>query len=342
MLEELRQLTKVRFLLFLREPEAVFWVFVFPLVLALVLGIAFKNSGGDALPIGLVDGVESPWREALEAAEDLEIRTFPDRETALRKLKTGAIALLLEGEGVPTARFDLERPDAETAWLRAQNVLQSAAGRVDPVVIPTEQISERGARYIDFLIPGLLGMNLMGTGIWGAGFPIVDMRQKKLLKLLMVTPMRRPIFLFAQMQARVVFLALEVLAITLFGVLVLGVPFRGSIPAFGALCLIGGMAFTGLGLLIASRAKTLEGVSGLMNFVMMPMWLLSGVFFSYERFPEIFHPWIRLLPLTSLNDGLRAIMLEGVGPSQLMVPFLVQLAWGGAAFLVALRIFRWR
>jgi len=327
---------------FLREPEAVFWVFVFPLVLALVLGIAFKNTGGNALPVGVVAGVDAIWVEALEAAEDLEIRVFDDTDTALRKLRTGAVALLLEGDDVPRVRFDLERPDAETAWLRVQNVLQSTAGREDAVVIPTEQVSERGARYIDFLIPGLLGMNLMGTGIWGAGFPIVDMRQKKLLKLLMVTPMRRPVFLLAQMLARVVFLALEVVGITLFGVLALGVPFRGSIPVFGALCLVGGMAFTGLGLLIASRANTLEGVSGLMNFVMMPMWLLSGVFFSYERFPEIFHPWIRLLPLTSLNDGLRAIMLEGVGPTALVGPFLVQLVWGTVAFLVALWIFRWR
>jgi ABC transporter DrrB family efflux protein len=212
---------------------------------------------------------------------------------------------------------------------------------VDPVPIRVDEVTEHGSRYIDFLIPGLLGMNLMGTGIWGTGFSIVDWRQKKLLKRFLVTPMRKSEYLFSQMLSRLVFLVLEVLIITVFGVLVLGVPFRGSVLAFTVVCLLGTMCFSGLGLLIAARPQTIEGVSGIMNFVMMPMWLFSGVFFSYENFPEVFHPAIQLLPLTALNDALRALMLEGAAPG-LPVQMLVVAGWGILSFFLAMRFFRWQ
>jgi ABC-type multidrug transport system permease subunit len=205
----------------------------------------------------------------------------------------------------------------------------------------TDVVTEHGSRYIDFLIPGLLGMNLMGTGIWGTGFAIVDMRQKKLLKRLLVTPMKRTNFLFAQMLSRFLFLVFEVAVITVFGVWALGVPFRGSFLAFAFVCTLGALCFAGIGLLVASRSQTVEGVSGLMNFVMLPMWLLSGVFFSYENFPAVFHPLIRLLPLTALNDGLRGIMLEGEAATALLVETGVLLVWTVGGFLVSLRVFRW-
>jgi ABC-type multidrug transport system permease subunit len=203
-------------------------------------------------------------------------------------------------------------------------------------------VTETGARYIDFLLPGLLGLNLMGTGIWGIGFALVDMRQKRLLKLFTVTPMRRTNFLLAQMLSRLVFLVAEVAVIVLFGTLVLDVPFLGSLLPFSALCLLGAGCFSGIGLLLASRVQTIEGVSGLMNLVMMPMWLLSGVFFSYERYPEIFHPAIRVLPLTALNDGLRAVMLEGEGWRAIASGAIILAILTAISFVVALRIFRWR
>jgi ABC-type multidrug transport system permease subunit len=340
---QLRQLTWTRVLLFLREPEALFWVFLFPIVLALVLSIAFKNKGVDTVHVGTVTGdVAEKWATAMDEAEDIDLVRYETRELAERKLRAGAIAALVQGDDPVVIRYDPTRPEGETARLRINDAVQEAAGRVDLVPVATDRVTEHGSRYIDFLIPGLLGMNLMGTGIWGTGFAIVDMRQKKLLKRLLVTPMKRTNFLFAQMLSRFLFLVFEVAVITLFGVWALGVPFRGSFFGFSVVCALGALCFAGIGLLVASRSQTVEGVSGLMNFAMLPMWLLSGVFFSYENFPEVFHPLIRLLPLTALNDALRGIMLEGQSLAALPLEAMVIVAWTAVAFFVSLRIFRWQ
>jgi ABC-2 type transport system permease protein len=339
----LREMTRVRFLMFTREPEAVFWVFLFPIVLALVLSFAFKQRGVESVRVGVVQGETEPsWVSALEGGGAIKVVTYPTREEAERKLRSGALAALVTGGEPVNIRFDPTRPEGETARLRVLDAVERARGRTDPVPVTTQVLTEHGSRYIDFLIPGLLGMNLMGTGIWGTGFSIVDWRQRKLLKRFLVTPMRKSQFLLAQVLSRIGFLILEVIIIVAFGVFVLGVPFRGSLAAFALVCLIGTFCFSGLGLLIAARPRTLEGVSGVMNFVMMPMWLFSGVFFSYEKFPEIFHPAIRLLPLTALNDGLRGLMLEGTAGPHLLVQSLVLVFWGAVSFFVALRIFRWQ
>ena len=339
----LRELTRVRFLHFIREPEAVFWVFVFPIVLALVLSFAFKQRGVESVRVGVVTAeTEDRWVRALEGGESIKVVPFDTRAEAERKLRSGALAALVTGGEPVNLQCDPTRPEGETARLRIIDTVERSQGRTDPVPVVTAVLTDHGSRYIDFLIPGLLGMNLMGTGIWGTGFSIVDWRQRKLLKRFLVTPMRKSHFLLAQVLSRIGFLILEVLVIVVFGVFVLGVPFRGSAAAFAAICLVGTFCFSGLGLLVASRARTLEGVSGLMNFVMMPMWLFSGVFFSYENFPEVFHPAIRLLPLTALNDGLRGLMLEGYSGPNLLFQTLVLIVWGVATFFAALRIFRWQ
>lgn len=341
---ELAQLSWVRLLLFVREPEAVFWVFVFPVVLALVLGLAFQGQGEEPSPVGVVAGtVPVEWLRTLEAAPSVDLVLFEDAEEAAGRLRSGAVALLLaERDGGLLLRFDPARAEAETARLRTEDLLQRAQGRLDPLTVARDPVVETGSRYIDFLLPGLLGMNLMGTGMWGTGFAIVDWRQKKLLKLFMATPMRRSSFLLSQMISRLAFLVAEVGVIVAFGVFVLDVPLRGDLFSFSVLCLLGALSFSGLGLLVASRATTIEGVSGLMNFVMMPMWLLSGVFFSYERFPAFLHPAIELLPLTALNDALRAVMLEGASIAPLLGPTLVLALTTVLSVVVALRVFRWR
>jgi ABC-2 type transport system permease protein len=158
---------------------------------------------------------------------------------------------------------------------------------------------EPGSRYIDFLIPGLLGMNLMGSAIWGLGFAIVDARRKKLMKRLMATPMPRHYYLLSFVLSRLLLLVVEVGVLLGFGALVFQVPVRGSMLELGALCVLGSLAFSALGLLIASRVQTIEAVSGLMNTVMMPMWIVSGVFFSAQRFPDALQPVIKALPLTA-------------------------------------------
>jgi ABC-2 type transport system permease protein len=333
------QLTTTRFRLFLREPEAIFWVFVFPIILAVGLGIAFRNRPADVLPVA---ATTPQLTQALAADKGLRAETM-DETAGTHALATGAIQLLAiqTPQGVDY-KYDDTNPDARNARLLADRAIQDAAGRRDPVTAQNRLIHETGARYIDFVVPGLLGMNLMGSAIWGLGFSIVEMRQKKLLKRMVASPMPRWQFLASFALSRLLMLVLELVVFLGFARLAFGVPFRGSLLDLAILCLLVSLAFSALGLLVASRAKTMEAASGLMNLVMMPMWILSGVFFSASRFPNIIQPLVRALPLTAAIDALRGNMLQGMTLPQLALPVFTLLAWLFIPFFVALRIFRWR
>lgn len=336
------ELTIARTKEFLREPEAVFWVFVFPVLLALALGFAFRERAPDRIAVGIVEGPGArDTASALEASRVLLPRIYPPA-AGRRALRTGRISLLVEPGPPAVFRFDPTRPDARTARREGDDALQREAGRRDVVEIREETETEIGGRYIDFLIPGILGMNIMGTGVWSLAFAIVSARTKKLLKRLIATPMRKSDYLASQMLSRLAFLVLEVLVIVLFGRLAFGVPVRGSILLLAVLCLAGAFSFAGLGLLVGARTRTIEGVSGLANFVLLPMWILSGVFFSYERFPAPAIPFIRALPLTALNDALRAVMNEAAPLAAVLPQLAILLVWGVACFVIALRIFSWK
>jgi ABC-type multidrug transport system permease subunit len=227
------------------------------------------------------------------------------------------------------------------ARTQVDDALQTASGRNDPLKTVATQSSQPGARYIDFLVPGLLGMNLMNSGMWGIGFAIVEMRQRKLLKRFVASPMRRTDFLLAMGSSRLVLMLIEVVLLLGFGVLVFHMRVEGSLLAILLIGALGAVSFGGIGLLTASRAQKIETVSGLINLVMMPMWIFSGVFFSYERFPQIVQPAIKALPLTALNDALRAIILQGETLSSQAGRIIILAVWGGLSFVLALRWFRW-
>ena len=336
----LLQLTLVRFREFLREPEAVLWVFVFPVVLAAGLGVAFRNRPPEVTKIGAV----TPALKASLAAENLLDVTEYTPDTGAQALRTGKIALLAEPgpSGQVVYHYDETNPDGRTARMLADQAVQRAAGRADPVPASDRLIREPGSRYIDFLLPGLLGMNLMGSGIWSLTFAIVDARRKKLMKRLIATPMPRHYYLLSFLLSRLLMLTAEVVVIAGFGVLAFQVPERGSWLGLFLLCLLGSLSFSAIGLLIASRVQTIEAASGMANLVMMPMWIVSGVFFSAERFPSVVQPLIRVLPLTALIDALRAHMLQGEPMTNLATQMAILGGWLIVCFTLALKLFRWR
>jgi len=337
------QLTRQRVVTFLREPEAMFWVFAFPVLMALALGIAFRSQGPPRSRVGIEAGPAAPAiARALAGSGDLDVETL-DPVAADAALRRGRIAVLVRpvAGGPPVFAYDPTRPETRLAYLATREALERAAGRRDVVGAAIDTRVRPGGRYIDFLIPGLIGLNLLGTGMWGIGFPVATARQQKLLKRLVATPMRRRDYLLALMLARMVWLALEVVAVLGFGMLVFGVAVRGSWAALVLVTFAGALAFSALGLLVASRARTIEAVSGWMNFVMLPMWLMSGTFFAAERFPAFMQPVVQALPLTVVNNGLRAIMNEGAGLAACAMPLAILVAWAVAAFACALAWFRW-
>ena len=335
------QLTLVRFREFWREPEAVFWVFIFPILLAAGLGVAFQNRPPEVLRIG---ATEERLARALREGRSLQVDVL-GRAAGEQALRLGRIVLLAVA-GPPnspvTYRYDDTNPDGRMARLLAERALQRAAGVRDPVAQADDLVREPGGRYIDFLVPGLLGMNLMGSGIWGMGFAIVDARRKKLLKRLIASPMSRAEYLLSFLLSRLAMLSVEVAVLVGFGALVFHVPLRGPLWQLALLCLLASLSFGALGLLIASRARTIEAASGLMNFVMLPMWVFSGVFFSSERFPAVIQPFVQALPLTAVIDSLRANMLEGAAFSQYGGELAIVAAWLAVCFAAALKLFRWR
>ncbi|HEY2325636.1 MAG TPA: ABC transporter permease [Thermoanaerobaculia bacterium] len=336
------ELTSVRTKEFLRETEAIFWVFGFPLLLALALGFAFRSKAPDRVPIAVVNGPQAQVRMHALAQSPALLPRLVSAEEGRAQLRTGKISLLIDGDAAPVFHFDPTRPEARTAHVEADDALQKAAGRRDVLHASEVHVTEQGSRYIDFLMPGLIGMNLMSTGMWGMGFTIVNARMRKLLKRLVATPMKKTDYLFAQFLSRLIFLIVEVTVLVAFGWIVFNVRVNGSIAALILVCLVGGFSFSGLGILGASRARTIEAISGIMNLAMVPMWICSGVFFSYERFPDAVKPFIRALPLTALNDALRGVMNEAVPLSHLAGPLLVLAAWGAGSFLIGLKIFRWQ
>lgn len=338
------ELTLCRFREFLREPEAVFWVFAFPVLLSCALGLAFRDQGTPDVLVGVLR--DPPGRDVavvktLEDVKGVRVRTMTRAEADVA-LRNGAIHLLVVPGAPLTYELDPSRPESRVGRFVVDDALQAAGGRVAAVPVADRLVTMPGSRYIDWVVPGLLGMNIMGTGMWSVAFSVVNARVRKLLKRLVATPMRRRDYLLSHMAARLIFLVLEVGLLLGFAVLVFGVPVHGSWLLLGSLCLLGAVAFSGLGLLVASRAQTIEGVSGLMNLVMVPMWVFSGVFFASENFPDAMQPFIAALPLTALNQALRGVMIDGSGAVVLWTQMAILAGWTLVGFTAALRLFRWR
>jgi ABC-2 type transport system permease protein len=340
------ELTLARFREFMREPGAVFWAFGFPLLLALALGIAFREQD-PALPRVAVEPDLPAWAAAAAEQSESAFEAVPlERPEAERALRIGSVDLILRAapgeERELTYHFDAERPAARAARLAVDDALQRALGRADAVVTAERVETLPGGRYIDFLFPGVIGMTLMNSCIWGIGYSIVLARKRRQLKRLAATPMRRSHYVLSTFLSRVVFLVVEVAVLLLFAWLVFDVVVRGAPAAFVLVSLAGSAAFAALALLVAARVESIEAASGWLNFVTLPMWMVSGVFFSYERFPEFAHPWIQVLPLTALNDALRAVINEGAGTVAVSFELAVLALWSVVGFTIAAARFRWQ
>ena len=353
-----RYLVHARLLDFMREPEAVFWVCIFPVLMVLGLGVAFRNKPVESPNIDIVDSGEMSRQAMSQLSEtgkfQLQMGKKEECFRRLRSAKTDLVTVILPNlkssiqesasakvEPQIEYHYDPSRPESVLARSRVDDALQRIAGRQDVGISRDVPFAEKGSRYIDFLVPGLMGMSLMGGGMWGVGFVTVDMRIRKLLKRFLATPLAKRQFLASILLARLVFLLPENLILLIVAWLVFGVSIQGNPLLLVLIVLLGAAAFAGIGLLVASRAKTVEAVSGLMNLVILPMWIFSGVFFSSERFPAAAQPIIQLLPLTALNHCLRGVMQDGKSAWEIFPQMLLLSVYAAASFFFAIRWFRW-
>jgi ABC-type multidrug transport system permease subunit len=336
------QLTLMRWRIFAREPAGVFWTYGFPLLLALALGIAFRNRPPEAVEVAVqaLPGAEG-WRDALATNRSVHVHWLSPAD-AREALRVGKVSLVVCAGQPRTYEFDPTRPESRMARAVVDDALQRTEGRADAVPVNDRLVTEPGSRYIDFLIPGLLGFNLMSSGMWGVGFVLVEMRVRKLIKRMIATPMSRTHFLLSFVIVRGLFLLGELPLLLAFAHWVFDVPIRGSLVLIFGLSTLGALVFAGLGLLVGSRAQNTQTVAGLVNLVTLPMAICSGVFFSAARFPEALQPLIKVLPLTALIEAARAVIINGAGPAAVGRQVIILLIWGGLSFGIALRLFRWQ
>ena len=336
------ELTMARLREIFREPEALFWAFIFPILMSVAMAVAFPSSDSAPVPVGVRQGEGAEaLRASLAASKSVAPRIVAagEEEAALRD---GDVDLVVVPGTPPTYRYDPGRAESRAARLVLDDALKRAGGRADPWTAVEQHVTVPGSRYVDWLIPGLVGMGIIATSVWGIAFSIVQARMRKLLKRMVASPMRKSHYLLAQVLARLLFLLPEVAIPLLFGRYVIGMPLRGSLVALTVVSLVGALSCGGIGLLAASRTKTFEAISGLINLILLPMWIASGVFFSASRFPDALQPFVQALPLTALVDALRAVVLEGATLPAVAGELAILAFWGIVPFVIALKVFRWR
>ncbi len=339
---QLVEMTLVRLREYLREPEALFWSFLFPILMTCALGVAFSGSSAARIIVGVVNGTDSQGViSALQRDARFTIRPVEPGDIE-RTVRDGTAAVVIVPGTPVTYRYDEARSESQAARLAVDAALQREAGRVDAFTPVEQPVSTVGSRYIDWVIPGLLGMGIMSTGMWSVGFSIATARNRKLLKRFAATPMVRSYFLASFIGSRFVFLVVETIVLMAFAALAFNVTVQGSLVTFAIVCGVGALTFGGMALLVASRARSVEALSGLMNFVMLPMWLLSGIFFASTNFPDVVQPLIQSLPLTALIDALRDVANNGDSLAGVAPDLGILAAWGMTSFVAALKLFRWQ
>jgi len=363
----LLQLIIIQFKTFLREPEVIFWSLLFPILMAWGLGMAFNKENESVITIVQVKNDQNPdlsFRNFMVGAKEIKNINSPN-EKALQKdvtiqglgtthykiitgtweqayvlLKRGVVNLVIEekAEGLEY-HFDPKSSEAKSSYLQFSSILKGKQDELAQAMI--KPLSQKGTRYIDFLIPGLIAMGLMMSTMWGITYTLIEKRSKKLLRRLVATPMNKGSFMVSQFVARLVLCMLEALVLYLFAKYYFNMSIEGNMSALIALFCAGYFAFCGIALLLASRTSNTFVANGIINAVVMPMMLLSGVYFSYHNFPDVVIPYIQALPLTMIADGIRSVFLEGAGWNELFKPIVILSTIGFVTFISGLKVFKW-
>lgn len=352
-MKQLKELILMNFKEFYREPGIIFWAILFPIILAIGLGFAFSENANLTRKVALVKSslISSEKHSMLQNNSFIEagnnemgITTYHllevNWEGAIQMIKKGKTSIIIQlGKDSLTYHFDPSNPEAKLAYLQLSNTLDGDSAEINSGNVNV--LSQTGTRYIDFLLPGLLGMGIMMNCMWGVSYSNVNKRSKMLLRRMVATPMRKTYYILAQFIARLLLSLLEGTLLFTITYLVFEVPITGSIAGILLLYITGNFAFTGIAMLTSSRTSNPQVANGLINLVILPMMLLSGIYFSYHNFPEPVITIIELLPLTLIVNDMRAIFLEGAGFASIIPVSLVLTGVGVVFFVMGLRIYKW-
>lgn len=359
---QLWQLTIAHFKETIREPAVLFWGIVFPILMSLALGIAFTKKQNTERKVAVINSSENYLTDSILSKNKLDttngilsltveneklgnttMNFYPmSWEEATIALKRGRINVILEVKNKHIEyHFDPVNTDAQLTYRFLSNILDNNTPSTSEDEKYIKPLTVTGTRYIDFLIPGLVGMGLMMSSMWGLSYSIIEKRSKKLLRRMVATPMKKSYFLISLITVRTAMNFIEALLLIVFAKIVFNISIEGSIPALLIFFIAANTAFAGLAIFISSRTAKTEIGNGLINVVVMPMMLLSGIFFSYHNFPDKLIPIIKKLPLTLVADGVRSIFIEGAGFPQIVMPFLILTIGGIILFGVGLKMFKW-
>lgn len=342
----LREQIKCRWREFRREPSAFYWVVFMPIMWMVVLGYAFSEPRPEVYGVGWIkNSAGEQSTEILQAIKDnSNIRLREGSEAELMTLmQRGELNLIVSTElNEPlTYQYDPSNPEAQRAKRYVNDVIQESAGRVDLLQTQEKRIEAVGNRYVDFLIPGLLGLSIMTSSLFGVGMTIVSNRKENLLKRYLATPMQPREYVISHLAGRGFVLVAEFAAVMLAGFLLFRFQVHGNYLSYIAFAILGSAAFTAIAILCASRTNSIPMVSGITNLISLPMMMLSGVFFSKNNFPDWLRTFSEFLPLTALNDGFRKIALEGQGLSNLGFESAVLGVYLLIASISAVKLFKW-
>lgn len=331
---------------FFRQPGALFWAVFFPILMAGGLGLAFTQKGELTQKVAFVgqqETTETSWSKRV-GNDKTGYTNYQflrvDFDEGLVLLKRGTVDIIVsQGANGYEYHFDPLNPEAQLAYLNLTAVLNGGSSQLSgDDVVP---LTEIGNRYIDFLVPGLMAMGVMMSCMWGISYGLIEKRSKMLLRRMVATPMKKTHFMAGVLIARTVMSAMEATLLVGFSWLFFDIRIEGQFLALVVLFLAGTLAFAGIAILTASRTDNTYVGNGILNAVVMPMMILSGIFFSYQGFPDWAISVIRLFPLTIFADTARAIFIEGAGWQQVVLPVTVLGGLGAVCMGIGLKIFKW-
>lgn len=359
-MKQIRYLVDMHFKEFWREPGIIFWAILFPVLMALGLGSAFTEKREMIKTIAFVQEDKRPsdkWMEFTAQSETIKDSIVSKKlgseklgfteyrfravtwDEAIRMLKKGKTNVIIkQTHDSLEYHFDPLNPEAQVTYLQLSSAVNGEELSDTSSIKPTEQA---GTRYIDFLIPGLVAWGIMMSCMWGISYNNIDKRIRKLLRRMVATPMKKSNYMIAQFISRLSLGAMEASILIIFSWWIFDVQIQGSLLALILMFIAGHIAFNGIAILVSSRTDNSQIANGLINLVVMPMMILSGIFFSYHNFPDWMVNIIELLPLTMLADNIRNVFIEGATVFEVL-PKAVALTIIGLAFMIpGLRVYKW-